>query len=300
MSFLKLKNYTGKIPLRLLFSRLFLHEISVERYLFCSASSVRLKIFFYALVKILTSYKLKNFLYDSSCYNDYGRKLQDNGLYNSLVEAEKKEKLQILNNKIYRKKSFFCVKNSFQKVLFLDLGIKKKRTLKNLSKGLERFEKYFINPSRTAADRQVILTLLKAKTFINRIFVSRLFLSIGKGRKKYRSSFSYVFRRKRKLESLLNIFALTLLKFKEIKVQRRRNFKKLAWKMKKQKKWSRLGSWNLFRLRQRLSQVFYVPKHFEINYKTLSVGYLGFTDFKTINTRIPFWLNLRRLLTFLS
>jgi len=76
----------------------------------------------------------------------------------------------------------------------------------------------------------------------------------------------------------------------------------LAWKIKKQKKWkwARVGSWNLFRLRLRLSQLFYIPKHFEINYKTFGANYLGFTDFKTINNRIPFWLNLRRLLTFLS
>jgi len=74
----------------------------------------------------------------------------------------------------------------------------------------------------------------------------------------------------------------------------------MAWKIRKQKKWRRQirVSLNLFRIRQKLSQTFYVPKHFEINYKTFATNYLGYTDSKTTNTKIPFWLNLRKLLTF--
>jgi hypothetical protein len=112
--------------------------------------------------------------------------------------------------------------------------------------------------------------------------------------------FSYLFKRRRKINSLFHIYTLSSLKFKDVKKQRRKVFKKLAWKIKKQKKWRRLGSFGLFRLRQKLSQVFYVPKHFEINYKTLTTNYLGYTDSKTTNTRISFWLNLRKLVTFLS
>lgn len=300
MSFLKLKNYTGKISIGLLFSKLFREEFSFGKEHLIPLTSVRLKIFLYAFIKLLKIYKLKNVFYSLICFKTYGLKLQTNGFYESFVEAKKKDRLKILNKKLFRKETCLFVKKSFQRFFFSDSLVNNKKTVKNLSKGLERFERYFMASSRTVVDRRFIFTLLKAKTFINRIFISRIFLSVAKGRKKYRSSFSYLVRRKRKIESLFNVFTSTSLKFQDIKFQKRKNIKKLAWKRKKQKKWARVGSWNLFRLRQRLSQIFYVPKHFEINYKTLGASYLGFTDFRTTDARIPFWLNLRRLLTFLS
>ena len=86
------------------------------------------------------------------------------------------------------------MKESYHKFFLMDSLVKKKQTVKNLSKGMERFEKYFIAFPKTVTNRQIVLGLLKSKTFINKIFVSRMFLSIAKGRKKYRSSFSYFFR----------------------------------------------------------------------------------------------------------
>lgn len=303
MSFLKLKNYTRKTSLRLLFSRVFTHENSAEKVFLCSPTNIQVKIFFYAFVKLLKVYKLKGSFFDSSYNNNYGQKLQNNGFYNSFVEAKKKEKLWVLNEKIFHKKSSPFVKKSFQKSVLFKSIAKKKKTLKKLSKGFDEFEKYFIASSKTVNERQIAIRLSKAKIFINKVFLSRLFLSTAKGRKKYRSSFFYLLKRKRKIKSLSKIFALTTSKIKEIKAQRRKYLKRLAWRRKKQKKWARVGrpgSWNLYRRRQRLSQIFYVPKQFEINYKTLGGSYLGFTDFKTTNARIPFWLNLRKLLTFLS
>lgn len=303
MSFLKLKNYTRKTSIRLLFSRVFTHENSIDNIFLCSPTNVQIKISFYAFVKLLKLYKLKGFFFDSSYYNDYGQKLQNNGFYNSFVEVKKKEKLWILNNKVFNKKSSPLVKNFFQKSVLSNSMAKKKNTLKKLSKGFDVFEKYFIGSSKTISDRQTAIRLSKARIFINKVFLSRLFLAIAKGRKKYRSSFFYLLKRKRKIKSLSKIFTFTSSKIKEIKIQRRKNLKRLAWRRKKQKKWARVGrpgSWNLYRRRQRLSQIFYVPRQFEINYKTLGGSYLGFTDFKTTNARIPFWLNLRKLLTFLS
>ena len=303
MSFLKLKIYTRKTSIRLLFSRVLTHENSIDNIFLCSSTNVQIKISFYAFVKLLKLYKLKGFFFDSSYYNDYGQKLQNNGFYNSFVEVKKKEKLWILNNKVFYKKSLPLVKNFFQKSVLSNPIAKKKNTLKKLSKGFDVFEKYFIGSSKTISDRQTAIRLSKARIFINKVFLSRLFLAIAKGRKKYRSSFFYLLKRKRKIKSLSKIFTFTSSKIKEIKIQRRKNLKRLAWRRKKQKKWARVGrpgSWNLYRRRQRLSQIFYVPRQFEINYKTLGGSYLGFTDFKTTNARIPFWLNLRKLLTFLS
>jgi len=188
---------------------------------------------------------------------------------------------------------------SFQNYALHDLGVQRK-TIKNLSKGYSKFEKYFVDSSKTLQNRQVFISLLKAKRFISKVLSSRLFLSVAKGRKRYRTSVFYFYQKKRKIDSLLNLFTSATLHFKEFKTFRRKVLNKLGWKVRKQKKWLRVGSWNLFRRRQRLSQIFYVPKQFEVNYKTFEASYLGFTDFKTTYTRIPFRLNLRKLLTFLS
>ena len=95
MSFLKLKNYARKTSIRLLFSRVLTHENSIDNIFLCSSTNVQIKISFYAFVKLLKLYKLKGFFFDSSYYNDYGQKLQNNGFYNSFVEVKKKEKLPI-------------------------------------------------------------------------------------------------------------------------------------------------------------------------------------------------------------
>lgn len=307
MSFLKLKNYAEKIPIRLLFSKIFTRENSLQKNFLCSPSTnLQVKISFYTFVKLLKIYKLKKgFFFPPFCCNDYGQKLENNGFYRSSIEAKKKEKLRTLNSKISHKKSSFLVKKSFRKfILFMRRRrVKKKRTLRKLSKGFNEFEKYFTSSSKLINYRQIAIRLSKAKIFTNKVFVSRLLLASAKGRKKYRTSFFYLLKRKKKLKALSKIFTFANLKVRRIKIQKRRYLKRVSWRRKKKKKWSRIGrpgSWNLYRRRQRLSQIFYVPRQFEINYKTLGGSYLGFTDFKTTSTRIPFWLNLRKVLTFLS
>lgn len=305
MSFLKLKNYAEKISIRLLFSKIFTYENSLQKNFLCSPpTNIQVKISFYSFVKLLKIYKLKKgFFFSSSCYNGYGQKLQNNGFFKSSVEAKKKEKLGSLNSKISHKKSSFLVEKSFRKFILFKPIAKKKRTLKKLSKGFDEFEKYFIRFSKSINSRQLAIRLAKAKIFTNKVLVSRLFLASAIERKKYRSSFIYLVKRKRKIKSLSKIFISTNFKVKEIRIQRRKYLKRLSWRRKKRKKWARIGrpgSWNLYRRRQRLSQIFYVPRQFEINYKTLGGSYLGFTDFKTTSTRVPFWLNLRKVLTFLS
>ena len=66
MSFLKLKNYTRKTSIRLLFSRVLTHENSIDNIFLCSSTNVQIKISFYAFVKLLKLYKLKGFFFDSS------------------------------------------------------------------------------------------------------------------------------------------------------------------------------------------------------------------------------------------
>ena len=299
VSFSKLKSYTKKVDPNFVFSKVNFSLIQIKEMSAPSFNN-KIKISFYRLLKILKANKIKNF---SSFYllsQTLGYKLQSNGFYTSLSEISKKNRISVLKCKITILKKRQIVSNSFQRFVSSDFPLVENKVLKSLSKGFDKFERFYGDYAKTSERRQVFLKTLKTKRFFNKIFISRLFLYAAKGRKKYRNNFFYLFRRKRKVNSLFHVYTLSSLKFKEIKWQRKKVFKRLAWKIKKQKKWKRYGSFHMFRLRQKLSQVFYVPKHFEINYKTLTANYLGYTDLKTTNVRIPFFLNLRKLLTFLQ
>lgn len=301
MSLLKFKNYTGKFPARLLFSRIALSETFMTEDSFCSLSlNIRLKIFFYIFLKRLKIYKIQGKEVPLSFFKGYGQRLQENGFYTSLIEVKKTDKRKILDHKILLLKNGPFLKRFFQPIIFCNISLKKKKPLRNMSKGLDKFEKYYSGSLESVKQRQVVLQLLKARKFFNKIFLSRLFLFTAKGRKKYRNTFFYISRRRRKLNSLFCLFTVSMVKYKEVKTQRQKTLKRVAWKVKKQKKRIRVASMSLLRLQKLLSRVFYIPKHLEVNYKTLGFVYLGFTDFKTTNLRIPFWFNFRKLVTFLS
>jgi len=257
----------------------------------------QIKISSYKLLKLLKQSKTNFYPLDL-----LGWKFQLNGFYTSSIEIKKKRILKYLREKISlsnNQKLVLC----FLKSSLINYGpLKKRKNFFGLSKGLTKFEDFYSDYSSIAVNRRIFFETLKSKRFFSRIFFSRLFLYAAKGKKKYKSSFYFVFKRKRKIDSLFHIGTLSSLKFKQIRKLRRKFYKKMVWKIKKQKKWKRQirVSFSLFRLRQKLSQVFYVPKHFEINYKTLAVNYLGYTDPKTTNTKIAFWFNLRKLLTFIT
>jgi hypothetical protein len=75
---------------------------------------------------------------------------------------------------------------------------------------------------------------------------------------------------------------------------------RLIKKWNRRKKWKRRGLFRLFRSKLRFLNFFSVPRHFEINYKTGEVFYLGFTDSSSVDLRLPFRLNVRRLTTHFS
>jgi len=257
----------------------------------------KMKISFYRFLKVMKNSKKKG-----AGLGSLGWKFQTNGFYTSFIESEKKRKIRILKEKIKVAKNIEIVKSFFQKFSYIKCPLKKRKSLKKVAKGLKRFEDFYSDYSNTSNERRAFFKILKTRRFFPSIFFSRLFLFAAKGRKKYRSTFFYLFLRKRKIDSLFHLHTLSSLKFKDLRKQRKKLYKKVAWKIKKRKKWRRrVGvSFTLFRLRQKLSQVFYVPKHFEINYKTFATNYLGYTDSKTTNTKIAFWLNLRKLLTFVT
>lgn len=297
MSFSKLKNYTDKVYTRLLFSKVYdLELVLLKNGHFLPTFSNKINILYYLFLKQLKMYKLNTLSKQISSSSSIGWKLEGNGFYNSIIESEKGKKINLLHKKILSNYN----KTALKPTVWVNMSLSvDNRNFKSLSKGFDKYDKFYGNYLKMVEKRQAFLKILKQKRFFNQIFVSRLFSHVTKCRKKYRSNFSYFFRRKRKVSSLFHLYTLSSLKFRDARKQRKKVLRRLAWKVKKDKKWKRNNSFNLFRLRQRLSQSFYVPKHFEVNYKTLGICYLGYTDFKTTNTRIPFWLNLRKLLTFL-
>jgi len=229
-------------------------------------------------------------------------KFRVNGFYDSSTETERRKKSQLLRGKIDAIRNNKIVAASFQKPVIVAEPLRSKQSFSILANGLNKFENFYSDYSTTGFERRAFLKTLKLKRFFPSVFFSRLFLYVAKTREKYPYTFYYIFKRKRKLDSLFHVYTLGSLKFKDVRKHRKKLYKRIIWKVKRQKKWKRRlrVSFALFRLRQRLSQVFYVPKHFEINYKTFTTSYLGYTDSKTTNTKIAFWLNLRKLLTFIS
>jgi hypothetical protein len=213
------------------------------------------------------------------------------------MESLKKERVKSLKGKMkffqnkkefldrFKDRGFFVVTYNGKKL--------KKKNFKGLSEGLEKFDKCYGFLSKGLNKRQILLEKLKTKNFESRVLFSRFFLYTSD--KKQKKNFLYLYKRKRKLNSLINVFPLSFLKYKSLTVQRKLLVKRFVWKMKKGKKWQNSN----FRFRQGFTKDFYIPSHLEINYKTLCFVYLGYTDFKTVSTKIPFWLNLRRLLTYM-
>lgn len=298
LSFVRLKSFTRKVNMDLILSKGNVSSRHVIKDVILLASNNKIKVSLYRFLKTLKVYK-KNFNSFYFLSESYGHKLQNNGFYTSLIELDKKNKMRVLTHRVSMLENRKVVMDCSPRFFFSDFPLSEIKNLKGLAKGFEKFEKFYGDYSRTSEKRQVFLRTLKNRRFFNKVFINRLFLYAARGQKKYRHTFFYFFRRKRKINSLFHVYTLSSLKFKDFKKQRKKVLKRLAWKIRKQKKWKRHGSLNLFRLRQKLSQVFYVPKHFEINYKTLAASYLGYTDLKTTNVRIPFWLNLRKLMTFL-
>lgn len=293
----KLKKFSLRNDLRFLFSRF---DVSLIKSSSMCSLVVYHKVALYRVIKQIKLLKAKTVFYNNLSPDSMGWKLQENGFYFSTVESIKSRKINPLRQKLYYFVSDDTTRFNFcRRASSYSSGFQfENKSLKALSRGFDKYLKYHVDSLDVLRKRKSLLRILKSRRFLNKVYLSRLFLLTNQQKKKYRNAFFYFFRRRQKVRSLLHLFALSSLKFKYLKRQQKKVVKKLAWKLKKSKRWKRNSS--LFWLRQKLSQVFYVPRHLEVNYKTLASVYLGFTDFKTVNAKIPFWLNVRKLLTFLS
>jgi hypothetical protein len=123
-----------------------------------------------------------------------------------------------------------------------------------------------------------------------------------------------------RLKNLPAIYRRNLFKFRRLKFKVLRKLKKYRGRRRRFKKWKRYKItiikrgkivkrfkkrimhpfFRLYRNRHRAFSRFYIPRYLEINYKTFSFIHLNSKEFSGMSYRIPFYLNLGTLLTFIS
>lgn len=262
-------------------------------------------------------------------------KLQSSKLFSSSIELQKKENRKELIcslKKLWWRKILFSSKN-FEKVYFVKIlkdlreknlkkhsllnkkrikkvKIKKKKLKRFIIKGYKSFDRNlkYISNSKWIS----FIHLLKNRQFSSRLIGSRFFFLknekdfLSDTKKRYKTSPKILRKKLQRLSFFFNIYPLSFLKYKKKKHSSYRFLKSLLWRRKKQRR--RLKS-KLFRIRsirrayryrRRLLYKFYIPKHMEINFKTLSFVSHSSPDIQTLSSKIPFGLNVRRLLTFMA
>ena len=306
-----IKKFSSKIDLDILFWKMCKNSNKTIHNLY--THDLEIKNQFYKFLKILKTVKKsavpqvdnENF----NTFKEFGFKLQSSGIGYSHCEREKKISLKKLKLKLSKFETFQTLR-AFP--LFLQLILKKKEQdnfsqlkMNNFLDGFQKFEILNSFASKNIAvesieKKEKFLQFLKSKYFYTRICEARVLSLVSTFRKRYNYSSFYVIKLQKNIQTLFTIYPATRKKFLLKRKEKHRTFKKLLWKRKKRKKWKKRIFLRFLGFRKRFSSKFYVPKHLEINFKTLNLIYLGFTDSKTTNPRLPFWLNLRKLVTFLS
>lgn len=120
----------------------------------------------------------------------------------------------------------------------------------------------------------------------NKIFLRELHLVIFSNFKLYR--IKYIDQKKEYKYVLYHVLDK---KYKKIRIKEKKKFKKSRkfWVLSK-----------LYHTRRRFYFKFYVPRHIEINYKTQNFLHLNYHDNLSLSSKIRLWLNLRRVLSFVS
>jgi hypothetical protein len=220
-------------------------------------------------------------------------------IFSSFFELDRRIYLKVLHKKL----NSFCVRNPLVFSTFnADISLVSFYTYKNKNntkviKGFSTFSKVFL--FRKNIKLQKLLYFLKKQEFFKKLYVTRFYFY--NFRKKYTFSSLFLNYNTVKFGSFFGIYRLCFIKYRLINKLSFKVYKKLVWKRKKRKrKWKNTYIFRFFRSRYRLYYKFYIPKYFELNYKSLCFFYLGFVDQSSANARFPFWLNLRRLLTFVA
>lgn len=329
-SFLHIKRFSDRIVLNHLHDNL--KSVLIDNLdLPCdigTSNVLNIKTSIYNLQKEFKTYKnealnpAKEF--SMSNIDEFSLKLQTSGFHTSTVELEKNQRLKELQLKASQ---FFlsCLlkkykpnskrRPSWKKTHQLCHDLSSTNHCKRLEdiyvskikKNYATFSSRLAIPKFSSKDLQkkqqanVRLHFSIIRKNYSRLLESRIFSFFSTYKKKYKLISVRIRTNKISLRKILSSLKKIPLNFEKRKKFYYRKYKKLAWKRKKRKNRKKTGLLAfLRRRRRRLLFQFSVPKHFEINYKTFEIIHLGNFDLNTTNSRIPYWLNLRRLLTFLS
>lgn len=230
--------------------------------------------------------------------------LEKSGFYVSIVEWKKNHNLSFLKVKTNKK---LC--DVFLRSSMVENCTSKKlptaNSLISIKSPYQSFQKKSKKVSSSLVKRKTPgLTSRKGFVHLKKnysyIMESRLSLYMSIYKKKYTKLFRIMKNNKLKFRRLFFDFQIKQLRHTFRMKKRYKLYRSLTWKRKKKKNRKKVGLFYFLRRRPRMLFRFYVPRHLEINYKTFSLAHLGELDLPSVNSRISFWLNLRRLLTSLA
>lgn len=296
------KGFIKKSDLNLAYSRLeFLLKEKNYPDLLCISQDIEIKKFLYIFLKLLKASKAQILKQEINLpFKNFGMKLQSSMLYTSSVEHSKKEKLRVLKSKI----NFYQRLLISNKMHFFPWSYRsQEKNPKDIMfySSLKAFSGVLNKANKIDSYKKTrILRFLKSRKFFEKLMESRFCLFVSSGKKRYRKISFDVSRNRKKLRRLFLFHDLSEKNYETVKKRNYKKFKTLIWKRKNRLKWKKSKLRRFLGFRKRISFNFYIPNHFEMNLKTLNAVYLGYTDYKSINMRIPFWLGLRKLITFLS
>jgi hypothetical protein len=278
------------------------------------SNNLNIKIALYALLKEYKKHKQESFeLSEESSVkslDNLALKLQASGFYLSSVERKKQKNFhrsQLSVLEFYtrcllsqsKKSEFLRDVNQDKSASSNDFSIKNAYNIFNRK---PRKLKFTLTSEliQKKKDFQSVKSLSVLEKKYNRFLERRLFLFVDSHKKYYKKISSQSRRTRLVLRNLFGYSQKLRFEYSKKKKHYYKEYKKLVWRRKKRKNRKKTGLLRFLRRRRRMLFQFYVPRHLEINYKTFEIIHLGFFDLATTNSRIPYWLNLRRLLTFLS
>nr|AHX24984.1 hypothetical protein NaocMp0016 [Nannochloropsis oculata] len=276
-------------------------------FFIASSNNLNIKTSLYVLSKLFKEYKRSsiNTTNNFSLVNldKFSLKLQTSGFYTSVIEKKKKKKLEENREKILNFYTCCLLKHYNRSIISitskkLNKKYSVKEGYKNFYNNLKASRFNLISKTVNSSPPNSSISVLRKK--YTKILESRLFLYLKTHKKKYKSVVKDLILNKLKLKQLFNLFSKTKQKFVTEKFFFYYRYKKLVRKRKKKRNLKKTGFFYFLRRRRRFLYNYYIPRHLEVNYKTFDITQLGRFDLSTTNSRITFWLNLRRLLTFLS
>jgi len=277
-------------------------------------NNLNVKTSIYGLLKEYKKYKRNSFDGKAGSslkdLNNFALKLQSSGFYVSPIELKKQKNFYNLQFKILE---FYtrCLLVQFKKseldqdfywddsISSEEFSIGKAYNIFNVKPRKLRFNLNSELIQKKKA-QQIIKSFSVLRKKYNKFLESRLFLFFDSHKKSYNKVSLQSRKNRIRLRKLFGYYNKVKSEYLKKKKHYYKEYKKLVWKRKKRKNRKKTGLLRFLRRRRRLLFQFYVPRHLEINYKTFEIVHLGFFDLSTTNSRIPYWLNLRRLLTFLS